>query len=210
MRDDFGSTRPALHRAAGIALLAAAGCAYPVVPTVVSNRLTPAVAPDSGAKGDAGVTVVEVRTYSISPTLSVIAWDAAEPEWGIRTVVPRNGERRPATSRLTDHRLYIATTAIVEPGGPRRASLDSHALRLDPVMRESHACDGGNCLPAATYGIAIPDTIMRSDRDSLVVKLYTRTDSELSFTLRRDLIAGYLRAVDSVTAALRSPSSQRK
>jgi hypothetical protein len=47
--------------------------------------------------------------------------------------------------------------------------------------------------------------MLRSNRDSIAVRLYGRGDAEMILTARRDLIDAYLSTVDSLAAALRSP-----
>ncbi len=57
---------------------------------------------------------------------------------------------------------------------------------------------------------AIPDAVLRANRDSLVVTFYTHSNSEFLVSFRRDLLDGYLRAVDSVSTALRSKATKTK
>lgn len=213
MRKVSGFGRRGVVNGLGAAALAVlASCAYPVVPNVVSSRPhnAPKAPADSGTVPDPRAPVVEVRTYSISPTVSIVAWEGDDASHGLRTWVFRSGDSLPAGSRFADHRLYIATTAIVEAGGPRRANIKSRELLIAGALRDAHACLGGNCLPATTYGVAIPDAVLRAHRDSLVVTFYTHSNSEFMVSFRGDLLDGYLRAVDSVSAALRSKATKTK
>lgn len=205
MPDSVCLTRFAGRGIIAVALVAIGACAYPVVPTVVSTRIAPT---DSAAGEVAPTAVVEVRTHNISPVLTVVAWDADEMGYGLQTSLPRNGEPLSVGSRLTDHRLYIAADLFVEAGGPRRAALGSRELLVAGLRGEQKPCDGGNCLPARTYGVLIPDAVLREQRDSVVVRLYTRTDRELEIVLRHQLIQGYLRTVDSVATALQSKATR--
>ena len=200
-------TRLAGRGMVAAALVVAGACAYPVVPTVVSKRIAPT---DSAAGDVAPTAIVEVRTHNISPIMTVVAWDSDETGYGLQTSLPRNGEPLAAESRLTDHRLYIAADLFVEAGGPRRAALGSRELRVAGLRGEQKPCDGGNCLPARTYGVLIPDAVLRQQQDSVVVRLYTRTDRELEIVLRHQLVQGYLRTVDSVATALQSKSLRTK
>lgn len=204
--------RGVVNGLAAAALAALASCAYPVVPNVVSSRPhnAPKTSADSGTVPDPRAPVVEVRTYSVSPTVSVVAWEGDDASHGLRTWVLRNGDSLPASSRLADHRLYIATNAIVEAGGPRRANIKSRELLISGATRDVQACQGGNCLPATTYGVSIPDAVLRANRDSLIVTFYTHSNSEFMISFRRDLLDGYLRAVDSVSTALRSKATKTK
>jgi hypothetical protein len=195
-------------RGIAVAAFAALGaCAYPVVPTVVSARIAPT---DSVAGAVAPVAVVEVRTHNISPVLTVVAWDADETGYGLQAVLPRNGEPLPAGSRLTDHRLYLAADLFVEAAGPRRAEQRTRELLVGGLRGEQKPCDGGNCLPARTYGVLIPDAVLREQRDSVVVRLYTRTDREFEVVLRGQLVQGYLRTIDSVATSLQSKATRTK
>lgn len=209
MRDGL---RPDLYRlgllTAGVLTLSA--CAYSPGPTLVSRTAPPETVAGTEAGPDSSRTVVEVRAYSVSPTVSVIAWEKGEETIGLRTWLARNGDPVAEGSRLTDHRLYISTVAIVEPGGPRRATAFSQELRISGVMRETHPCEAGNCLPVTSYGVAIPDAVLRANRDSFPVKLYTRGDSELVIVVPGDVIHRYLQTVDSVASALRSSSPRLK
>jgi hypothetical protein len=194
-------------------LLSIAACAYaPVSHTVVTSKPGDAatVAGAVDTPRDSNRTIVEVRTYNVSPTVSVIAWEQGEEQVGLRTSIARNGQELPEGSRLSDHRLYISTTAIVEAGGPRRASVYGTELLMGGVMRETHACEGGNCLPVSTYGIRIPDAVLRANRDSLPIKLFTRGDSELRVYVSGTIIGHYLRTVDSVSTALRASATKEK
>jgi hypothetical protein len=83
-------------------------------------------------------------------------------------------------------------------------------LLMAGVMRETHPCDGGACLPVTSYGIAIPDAVLRANRDSLPIKLYTRGDSELMVYVPGNIIGHYLRTVDSVSAAFRASATKQK
>jgi hypothetical protein len=185
---------PAARAVAAVAIIGAA-CAYPVTTTAV--RVSPTKS-DSGA----AAPIIQVRTYNISPTLSVIAWMDDSESYGLRATLSRSGDSLPSSSRLTDHRLYIGTSAIVE-GGFRRATLDSRELVVAGTRRDSRPCEGGYCLPATTFGVLIPDAVLRGYQDTAVVQLITISNSQLDVVLPRELIAGYLRAVDSVSASLK-------
>ena len=58
-----------------------------------------------------------------------------------------------------------------------------------------------------TVGVRIPDSLLRANRDSLVVTFYPRVQEPWTITLRRDLITAYLNKVDSVVAELRKTAT---
>jgi hypothetical protein len=195
MRQPAPFRAPAARAVAAVAIIGAA-CAYPVTRTAMQ------VGP---AKSDSAIAVpiIQVRTYNVSPTLTVVAWMDDAVSYGLRATLPRSGDSLPASSRLTDHQLYIATSAIVE-GGVRRATLDSRELVVAGARREPRPCDGGYCLPAITFGVLIPDAVLRGYQDTAVVQLVTPSNSQLDVVLPRELIAGYLKVVDSVSVSLKA------
>ena len=73
------------------------------------------------------------------------------------------------------------------------------------VVNDVNACVGSSaCSPAHTYTVLVPDTLVRSGRDDLVVQvLPSNGGTPLNLRLRRSLVTSYLAIVDSVSAALR-------
>ena len=173
-----------------------AGCAPPIVLDAAS--ITPSVVDTAGAPEDA--PTVELRYFSFSPTVSVVAWSGQTADYGLRSWVRRDG------SLVRDHRLYVGT--LYEPWvrGLRLATAAPGQFRMLGVSRDTYACHWGKCSPFETIGVRIPDDVLRASRDSVAVTLYGWSGRELTITLRRDLIDAYLAAVDSVSAALRKRS----
>jgi hypothetical protein len=150
-----------------------------------------AVAPDSAA--------VELRSYRHSPHVEIVSWTTDDWAFGLRARLRRDG------SLVRDHRLYVSTYSSVAAGSRINSALTpTRPLRLTGVSRDDRACAGGkSCLPVETFGVRIPDDLLRSNRDSLPVTFHARDGHELMVTLQRDLINTYLAAVDSVSLSLR-------
>jgi hypothetical protein len=149
---------------------------------------------------------VQVRAFSHSAVVSVVAWDANDPEFGIRTSVNRSGVLVGGV-RFGDHRLYMTPLLARELGGFVHAAVMPGQLLLQTgALRDTYACFyGTECSPMTTIGVRIPDTLLRTHRDSLVVTFFPRVQSPWTLELRRELIAAYLQKVDSVVAEMRKP-----
>jgi hypothetical protein len=162
----------------------------------VPPSVTPVVAATAGAlppplqRG----AIVQVRAYPSSSTIEVVAWNPAEPNFGLRTWVRRGG----APDRY--HRLWVAMD--FNPAGGDVAK----AQGLNRPLPISNATDTQNCVeltcsPGSTFGARIPDGSFRDNKENLSVKFITGSDVEINITVRRPLIDAYLAAVDSVIAA---------
>lgn len=187
--------------------LALVACAFPL------NRRGHVIADDeySGLDAaDSAPPIVQVREYPRSPTVAVIAWDPDDNGFGLSTQMRRDG------SLVSDHQLYISTyyngrIALTDSPILRRgnwnvaeAVVPAHQVLLSTgVRRDPYHCYWGPCSPYELLGLRIRDEMLRSNRDSIAVKLYSRGDAPLVVTVRRDLIDAYLSTVDSVAAALR-------
>jgi hypothetical protein len=178
-------------------LVALTGCG----PTIIASGTTRIEVPapvDTIGSEIRGPAIVEVRGYPHSPVVSVIGWTADDIGYGLRTWVRRDG------TPATNHRLYVSTYYVAAPPSFTRAVTQTRPLELTGRSRDVYACSGGNpCSPYETFGALIPDTFLRSNRDSLAVTFYGRGGQELLVTLRRDAIDAYLGAVDSLMAVLR-------
>jgi len=136
--------------------------------------------------------------------VSVVGWTSDETAYGLRAEVSRAGDLV-GGYRRGDHRLYLTPVYVSDMGGFSHAMVSPGALlRHSGVSRDYDACPyGDSCSPRETIGIGIPDSVLRTHRDSLVVMFRRRDASDWTITVRRELIDAYLGAVDSVTAALR-------
>lgn len=166
-----------------------------------AGRTVPVVAPAGAASAGTlhapaqGGVIVQVRDFPSSSTLSVVAWNAAAPAYGLGTVVSRSG--RPDRY----HRLWVNQDW---PGGRDV----TQAQGLDRPLQvssqtDTQNCFNGKCTPTATFGARILDSQFRASKGDVPVKFITSSGSEIVFTLRRDLIDAYLGTIDSVVAALK-------
>lgn len=181
----------ALVSAAAVAGLA--GCAPPLVldPPPAPARLAAVQADSLGAP-----PTVQLRYYWFSPDVGVVTWAPDEP-YGLRSIVRRNG------SLVGDHRIFVSS--YHDPGMPiaGKALMDTRRLLVTGMSRDIDRCRFGACSPSLFFGALIPDEVLRASRDSVSVKFYGRAGREMVVTLRPDVVAAYLEAVDSVSTALR-------
>ena len=181
-------------------------CAFPI------NRRSDPLPDDAGESDEPAPPIVQVRELPNSPTIAVVAWEPDDNAFGLRTELRRDG------SLVSDHQLYISTyydgtIALTRSRLLKRANwnvaeavVPTHQVLLSTgVSRDQYHCYWGACSPYELRGIRIRDEMLRSNRDSIAVRLYGRGDRELVVTVRRDLIDAYLSKVDSVAAALRRP-----
>ncbi len=142
---------------------------------------------------------IEVRYYAHSPTVTIVGWDPAETGYGLRASLRRDG------SLIWGHRLYVSTYYTPELPRFTRAVTPWRPLEVTGISRDIFACVGGRpCSPPETFGAFIPDTVLRSSRDSLAVTFYNRAGRELRIILHRELIEAYLGRLDSVVAVMRT------
>jgi len=185
----------------GTALIGLIGCAPSILP-VTASTATRIDVPPGTSPGDSTSfpqpATIEVRYYAHSPTVTIVGWDPAETAYGLRAWLRRDG------SLIRGHRLYVSSYYIPARPAFTRAVAPSRPLELTGISRDVHACVGGRpCSPPETFGALVPDELLRSTRDSLVVTFYGRGSRELLITLHRDLIDAYLGRVDSVVAVMR-------
>jgi hypothetical protein len=150
-------------------------------------------------------SVVQVRSFRRSSTVSVVAWEADDAEVGLRTSVSRTGELV-GGRQIGDHSLYMDPRYARDMGGFKYAADTlGHLLLGIGARRDLYACYyGKDCSPMTTVGVRIPDSLLRANRDSLVVTFYPRVLEPWTITLRRELIAAYLKTVDSVVAEMKT------
>ena len=149
--------------------------------------------------------IVQVRDYWKSAYVTVVAWDAEDPAFGLRTSVTRTG-KLVGGLRAGDHRLYMTPYLVRDMGGFSHAAVDPKKGELlsSGWQRDDYACFyGKSCSPMQTVGIRIPDSLLRENRDGLEVTFYPRVQEEWSLYLRQQLISAYLTKVDSVVTAMR-------
>ncbi|MEK7240810.1 MAG: hypothetical protein AAB224_09490 [Gemmatimonadota bacterium] len=143
-----------------------------------------------------GGPVIQVRDFPGASIVEVVAWNASEPAFGLRTWVRRSG----AADRY--HRLWV--NSDFGPGG-RDVAQAQGLKRPLPVTSATDAqnCLAGKCAPNSTFGARLPDGPFRESKEDVAVKFITGGGSDFTFTLRRGLIDAYLATVDSVVASLK-------
>lgn len=180
-----------------------AGCSLPVIgggpsaatPALHGVAIDPAAVPPP---------VVQVREFWRSSVISVVAWDVDDAAFGLRASVSRTGELV-GGRQFGDHRLYLTPLYARDMGGFKHASVTlGQPLLGEGTQRDSYSCFyGKECSPMVTFGVGIPDSILRANRDSLVVTFFPIVYEPWTITLRRELITAYLNKVDSVRADVR-------
>jgi hypothetical protein len=174
------------------------GCGPPLnINTAFTARDVGLPAPGDTIGATPEPATVQVRYFSFSPTVSVVAWASSEAGYGLRAWMRRDG------SLIRDHRIYVSTFYEPAVRAYPHAAVPPRKLRMTGISRDVYACYfGERCSPPETYGARIPDELLRASRDSVAVTFYGR-GRELTVTVRRDLIDAYLTAIDSVRAQLR-------
>jgi hypothetical protein len=175
------------------------GCAQPLRLNIASSPTTKnlAAAPSDAVSVGPAPATVQIRYFTFSPSVSVVAWDPAENGFGLRAAIGRNG------SIIRDHRIFVSTYYDPAVRAFPNAAVASTKLLLTGVSHDLYACYFGDCSPAETFGARIPDELLRAHRDSVPVTFYARGGRALTLTVHRAVIDSYLAAVDSVRAALR-------
>jgi hypothetical protein len=200
--------RSGLLVATSIALYA---CAFPIIRHANPAAHDAAATSSADDSDQPGPPIVQVRQYSKSPTIEVVAWEPDDNDFGLRTELRRDG------SLVSDHQLYVSTyydggVSLTSSPLLKRANwniaeavVPIHQVLLSTgVWHDLYHCYWGPCSPYELRGIRIRDEMLRSNRDSIAVRLYGRGDVAMVVTVRRDLIDAYLSAVDSLAAALRT------
>ena len=150
-----------------------------------------------------GTPVVQIRDVANAPTVSVIAWDASNAEFGLRTRLRRDGSHL-GEGRVGDHRLYLSSSFVESSGGFVHAVAHTgKLLKTTATLRDVDACRFGACTPNMAAGLAVSDEFLREHRDSLVVTLRPKTGRNWSIRLDGAVIGAYLSAIDSVSATLK-------
>lgn len=197
-----------------LALGALAGCAAPLHLQIPhQSRIVTAPLPGSAADAAADSVTIQVRYFSHSPNVSVVAWRDATPEYGLRTQIRHDGSWVPV------HSIYVS--GYYQPVMPQapRAMIPSISLQAYSAFRDADACRFGACSPEAIMGARIEDQTLRAARDSFPVRFYEGAAThhsrpgvtgqnpqpglrEFTVTLGPALIAAYLATVDSVRREL--------
>lgn len=154
-----------------------------------------AARPSAGHPAPQGGAVIQIRDFPSASTVEIVAWNAAEPQFGLRTWVKRNG------SADRYHRLWV-NGAYPGIGDATNAQGLNRPLQVSSA-RDDQNCLNGKCAPNATVGARIADDPLRKATEHVEVKFITNSGAEIVFTARRPLIDAYLAAVDSVIGTLK-------
>lgn len=200
---------------ASLVLCAVSACATPLrlqIPTQSHIAATPLPGDSTGSATDS--IIVQVRYFSHSPTVTVVAWRAEHPGYGLR------GQIRPDGSLVREHLIYVSASYRPEMPQFPRASIPSMPLRAYKGLRDADACRFGECSPHAAMTALMPDPVLRATRDALPVRFYEDVAArrnqpgsaapdvaggprEFTITVDPALVSAYLATVDSVTSELR-------
>lgn len=148
--------------------------------------------------------VVQVRDVPNSPTIQVLAWDAGQADFGLRTRINREGEDI-GDARHGEHRLYLGSEFAAAHGAFDHAvAQDGKLLRNANTADDPDACRFNNvCSPRQTIGLGVPDEWLRKHPDSLIVTFRPHTGQNWSIQLDGAVIHAYLNTIDSVEASLK-------
>lgn len=160
-----------------------------------SSALAIAARPSAGHPVPQGGAVIQIRDFPSASIVEIVAWNAAEPQYGLRTFVKRNG------SADRYHRLWV-NSAYPAIGDAAKAQGLNRPLQVSS-QRDDQNCLNGKCAPTATVGARIADDPLRKATENVEVKFITSSGAEIVFTARRPLVDAYLAAVDSVIGALK-------
>lgn len=188
----------------GVSVATLSACVFPI------NRRSNLAAELGYDQDSVESPVVQIREFPHSPTVSVVAWSPDETGYGLSAQLRRDG------SLILGHQLYVSTYysggfsltnvarmrnqwRVAQTVVPAKQLLLSTGVSRDPY----HCYWGGECSPYEISGLLVSDDLLRANRDSVAVRLYSRGWEEMVITVHRPLIDAYLAAVDSVSAALR-------
>ncbi len=210
MRSTAGCSRVGRTTAVAASLLLLFGCAS-IPPATGAPRATASTLPlDAGAAWgaideDEATPVVQVRDFTRARTVSILGFFLENATYGLRAEVRHDGQLV-TSRRLGDHRLYINRAVVSANGGFRLASIMTSELPLDVgYMRDVNSCiQGPPCSPYESVTLGIPDSVLRNNRDGLVVTFDRVAPSQWTIALSPGMIAAYLSSVDSVIAMRRT------
>jgi hypothetical protein len=138
--------------------------------------------------------MVQVKDISTAPLIEVIAWNATEPNYGLRSWVRRGGK----PDRY--HRFWVNKDLIPSANEINTAQSLDRSLPTT-IINDTQNCYNGVCMPNATIGARFQDDLLRSSKADLLVTFYTAGGSTYPITVRKAVVDLYLVTMDSVIAA---------
>ena len=156
---------------------------------IVSRSGNSRPAPQGGA-------VVQVRDFPNSSTIDIVAWDAMNPQWGLRTFVKRNNGQ---PDRY--HRFWVNSDY---PGGRDVSTAQglNRTLQVN-TQNDNQNCYNGKCTPTSTFGGRINDNWIRDAKGDVDVRFLTSSSSEINLSVKKGVVEAYLAALDSVSKSLK-------
>lgn len=164
---------------------------------VVAAAAALAVAARSGDTRPApqGGPVVQVRDFPNASIVDIVAWDAMNPQFGLRTFVRRNG----TPDRY--HRFWL-TADFAGARDATTAQGFSRTLQVN-IQNDNQNCWNGKCTPTTTVGARVNDNWMRDAKGDAEVKFISSSGYEIPLSVKRGVVDAYLAAIDSVSKALK-------
>jgi hypothetical protein len=138
--------------------------------------------------------MVQVKDVPTAPLIEVIAWNAAEPNYGLRSWVRRGGK----PDRY--HRFWVNKDMIPSAGDINSAQSLDRSLPTT-LINDTQNCYNGVCMPNATIGARFLDDLLRSSKEDLLVTFFTTGGSRYPITVRKAVVDLYLTTMDSIIAA---------
>ncbi len=137
---------------------------------------------------------VMVKDVSTAPIIEIIAWNAADPNYGLRSWVRRGGK----PDRY--HRFWVNKDRIPSASDINTAQSLNRSLPTT-IINDTQNCYNNVCMPNSTIGARFLDDLLRSSKEDLLVTFFTTGGSNYPITLKRPVVELYLATVDSVIAA---------
>ncbi len=191
-----------------VAMAGLAGCASTPDGGAATRSTAAGDMADSMEKADP--PVIQIREFPGSAHVTIVAWSPEASNYGLRSDVNRRDGTLAGNWRMGDHQLYVSSAHVQDHGGFTRAWV--RPVPPGPVLRhgvarpDRQACQGGEgCAPMHVVNVQMPDDLLRQHGDSMVMTFTGGRDRDWKIRLDGELIQAYLRAVDSVSAAVRAP-----
>lgn len=138
--------------------------------------------------------MVQVKDIPTAPLIEVIAWNATEPNYGLRSWVRRGGK----PDRY--HRFWVNKDLIPSANEINSAQSLNRTLPTTTI-NDTQNCYNGVCMPNSTIGARFLDDLLRSSKEDLLVTFFTTGGSNYPITVRKAVVERYLVTMDSVIAA---------
>lgn len=198
--------RAGLRAVALAAILGGQSACVRSVPVAAASRATNVnvrTASVESADSRSEAARVVVRDYWRAFKSDVVGWADNEQWQGLRGAVLRDGVI------AYDHVLFYSAYAVPNLDAFKKpewfafsnADNKGKELIFNGMRADIFNCQGTKgCSPYVYFSARVPDAVLRSSQDSLVVRVVAYGGYETTISLRGDLIRSYLAVVDSVSA----------